>query len=762
MWWMMALALAGKSPVAKATADLTRHDGPWTAWVDDRRVLLELPTDPQGDDPLARLLLASALPHGLGSNPVGLDRGQLGGVRPVHLIDAGATVHVVQHNLAHRALSDDPAERQAVTESFATSTLAALPVVARDTERVLVDLTGFLGTDLHGVARAVGGTGQGELTLDTDRTRVLPASTEGFAHNLAFFTSATFTTADPGPQLHAVAPDPHAVTVQLGQLWIEAPDPGYEPLAYDPRGGTFAVGFADHAAPPAAPLQRAFATRHDPSEPLTYYVDPGAPEPVRSALLDGAGWWAEAFEAAGVPYRVALLPPDHSPYDIDVNVIQWVHRATRGWSYGDAVTDPRTGEILKGHVTLGSQRVRHDRRLFEALLGTEATGTGRADDPEQLALARIRQLAAHEVGHTLGLRHNFAASTADRASVMDYPAPLLRLEGDEVVSRDAYGVGVGPWDRAVVAWAYGDGELAEVMALPYLSDADARPLGAAHPAASLWDNGDDAVAELQRLVSVRAHALQRFGEDRVAEGRPLAELREVFPLVWLVHRYQLTAVSRAVGGVSYRYAVRGEQEPKAKVVPAAAQRDALTALVSLLSVDHLTVPEAATAVLLPPPPGPARRQEHLGAHTDPTFDALAASGALAQRVVDVLLAPERLARVEGQHAVDPDQLGVTELVNRLWNATETDAPGPVRFEARRAVVVGLLRTVRDPAVTPGVRARVDDRLARLGASLSEATDPLDRWLGAQIVRVRSAPAQPTPSPRPALPLPPGSPIGCGR
>jgi len=462
-----------KDAFAARTKGHVRHAGLLATWLDAKSgsLLVELPAPrgPRGE--CGRFLYLEGIRTGLGSNPVGLDRGQLGNARVVAFRRVGGRVLLEVPNLRYRALTSDSAEVRATAESFATSVLWAGPVAAEARDgRLLVDFTSFVVRDAHGSARALAAAGQGRFALDPGRSALDPSQLRSFPDNLELEAVLTFGGDAPGPEVQATAPVPQAVTIVQHQSLVRLPDDGYRPRVWDPRSGSFGVTFADYARPVAEPLEVRWLVRHrlektDPSaarsrvkKPIVYYVDPGAPEPIRSALIEGASWWAKAFDAAGLvdAFQVKVLPPGVDPMDVRYNVIDWVHRATRGWSYGGGIVDPRTGEMLKGQVTLGSLRIRQDRTIFEGLAGTAHTGTGDPDDPVQLSLARIRQLAAHEVGHTLGFAHNFAASTyAGRASVMDYPAPLVGLRPDGTLDfSNAYAIGVGVWDVQAVRYAY--------------------------------------------------------------------------------------------------------------------------------------------------------------------------------------------------------------------------------------------------------------------------------------------------------------------
>jgi hypothetical protein len=745
----------------------------------------------------SELLYVTALSAGLGSNDIGLDRGQLGGEHVVSFRRVGAKVLMIEPNYGFRALSDNADERRAVEEAFAKSVLWGFTVAAETGGRVLVDATDFLLRDVHGVTQrlrpATYRLDPRRSAINMDRTRAFPKNTE--IDVLLTFTSeggdeARAGNAPAGGRITDVAPSPQAPTVQQHHSLLELPGPGYEPLPFDPRAGAFGISYFDYATPISEPIVKRFISRHrlqkrDPSapssdavEPIVYYLDRGTPEPIRSALLEGARWWNQAFEAAGYrnAFQVEMMPEGADPLDARYNVIQWVHRSTRGWSYGASVTDPRTGEIIKGHVTLGSLRVRQDYLIAEGLLSPYATGDENPPELAAMALARLRQLSAHEVGHTLGYGHNYYDSTAGRISVLDYPHPLVTLRADGTLDlSEAYSTGIGEWDKVAVRYTYGhfppgtDAVAARQAILEEAARKDLRYLSNQDtdysPRVDQWSNGTDPAAELTRMMKVRRTALDRFGETAIRRGRPMALMEETLVPLFLHHRYQVEAAASALGGQHYVYALRGDGQPGRRPVPAAEQRAALEALAATLKSSELVVPKRVLDTLSPRPSGYPRHRELFPRYTGLPFDPVTPGLVAADLTITFVLNPERAARLVSQQAYDSTLPSLGSVIDRLIAAVFDDKPANayetlVNLAVQRAFV-DRLTTLAAQAPMAQVRALATDRLRRIQARAQAAAGPDNahqRLIAADIRRFLERPMEPA---RPvATPeVPPGAPIG---
>ncbi|WP_158751806.1 zinc-dependent metalloprotease [Acidobacterium sp. S8] len=689
--------LADTQSISQKTAGTQKLDGFFPIAWDTKAGKLYLEIDSFGKD----FLFLDSLPYGVGSNDLGLDRGQLGQGRVVRFYRSGPKVLLIERNLQYRSSSPHAEEQLDVSQSFAESVLWGFKVEAEDGDKVLVDATDFFLHDAHGVAERLQQSKQGSYRLDASRSAISMESTKNFPLNTEVESVLTFATDDPSHAklVASVTPDAHAVTVHEHYSFIQLPDDGYKPRAFDPRAGYFDVSYRDYSAPLGQPMDIHFVARHhlqkkdptaamsEPVKPIVYYVDRGAPEPIRNALVEGASWWNQAFEAAGFKdaFQVKVLPEGADPMDVRYNTIQWVHRSTRGWSYGEAVTDPRTGEIIKGQVTLGSLRSRQDYLIAEALLSPYQQGKPVPDAMKEMVLARIRQLAAHEVGHTLGLAHNFAASSvAPGDSVMDYPHPWITLKPDGTPDLShAYTTNIGAWDKVAIAYGYSDFPQGtdEHKALDailrkatdagqlFITDEDSRPLGSAHPHAHLWDNGADPADELNRILTVRAAALKRFGENAIQPGQPLAQLEDTLVPLYLLHRYQTEAASKEIGGLDYRYALRGDGQLITRDIPAAEQKKALDAVLHTLDPVALTLPQSLLNSLPPRPPGYPSNRESFPGRTGLTFDPQGAVESAAGLTAGLLFEPTRASRLVEEKLRDPSLPGLDDVIHRTLQQT---------------------------------------------------------------------------------------------
>jgi hypothetical protein len=637
---------------------------------DSGKIILEI------DNLDNEFLYINSLSRGVGNNDLGLDRGQLGNSRIVYFTKRGNKILLIQPNLRYISNSSNELENKAVEEAFARSVLFGFEIVEKSTDSYKIDLTPFLLNDAHGVSQRLRFSNSGSYSLNKSMSAVDLERTKAFPNNIEFDVLLTFTGNPSGSLVRSVTPTASNLTVNQHHSFVKLPDDNYNKRKFDPRSGSNPFIVYDYSTPIDEKLEQRFIVRHrlnkknpndemsEPVEPIIYYIDNGTPEPVKTALIEGGNWWNQAFESAGYKnaFRIEVLPEDADPMDVRYNLIQWIHRSTRGWSYGASIVDPRTGEIIKGQVSLGSLRVRQDYMILSGLV----------DNPNDIqnkslikktSLDRIRQLSAHEIGHTLGFAHNYISSANDRSSVMDYPHPKIDLVDGKISIADAYSENIGDWDKVSVEYAYRDfpntknenNELDKIIneaqknSLYFLSDSDSRPVGSANPFSHLWDNGELPYKELNKLLKVRDLALKNIDLDNLVDGEPYDRIEDILVPIYMLHRYQIEAAAKAIGGVDYLYFVKNNNNDKVKFVDSKLQRKSLESLLSVLKPKNLVLPNNLIDILSPRSFRNPRTRENFVSNTGVAFDYINTSSSLINHTLTFLLNPERINRINQQN-----------------------------------------------------------------------------------------------------------------
>lgn len=782
------------SSIEDKTKNLKKYEGFLNYYWDENTGKIWLEIDKLDTE----ILYITSLPAGLGSNDIGLDRGLLGGSRIVRFNRTGRKLLMTQPNYDYRAITSDKAEKRAVEQSFAQSVLWGFNIEAESNGHLLVDATDFIFRDAMKVASRIRGMRQGNYSLDKSRSAFYLPQSKNFPLNTELEATVTFVNNDgeAGNYVQAVTPSAEAITLRIHHSFVQLPDNNYTPRLFDARSSYINMSYFDYSTPVSEPIDKYFILRHrlqkkDPTaarseavKPIVYYLDNGTPEPIRSALLEGAQWWNQAFEAAGYinAFQVKVLPEDADPMDVRYNMINWVHRATRGWSYGYSVSDPRTGEIIKGNVTLGSLRVRQDYLIASGLLAPFENGVPADNKMMKMALDRLKQLSAHEIGHTLGLMHNYAASVVNRSSVMDYPPPAVDLDANGEISLDkAYANGIGEWDKLSITWGYQDfppgtdekKALDKLLSdgykkgLQFISDRDARAPGGLHPNAHLWDNGKNPVEELNHVMKVRNKALSKFGENNIRPGTPMAFLEDALVPVYLFHRYQVEAVTKLVGGMDYRYSLRGDGQLITQPLSKAEQLAALQAVITTIDPSTLVLPERIVKLIPPRPAGYSNSRELFKKRGGMAFDALSPAETAADLPLAFLFNSDRLNRLAGNTA-QANNLGLYEMVDVLVKATwkaprRKGMEALVQQQTEQILLTYLLAASVNENNSFITRSVIQQSLAELKSFLETkkktSTEPL--YSGHLLLALERMKAPGDAKPTIHAAAPPGAPIGCG-
>ena len=785
----LSFSTQGFAQFFKDSKTVIKHEGYVTFYYDEStdKIFLQIENLQQ------EFLYVNSLSEGIGSNDIGLDRGQLGNTRIVKFMKAGNKLLLIQPNQDYRAITDNLEEKKSVEQAFAKSVIHGFVIKETNQGKYLVDATSFFMRDAHGVQGRLSARKQGSYSLDKSRSAISLERTKAFPKNVEFDVMLTFKGSPKSSNIRSVTPTASLITVNQHHSFIELPDGSYKPRKFDPRSGSNAMSYLDYATPVNESITKRFIYRHrlekknpeasksEAVEPIIYYLDRGTPEPVRSALLDGARWWNQAYEAIGYTnaFQVKMLPEGADLLDVRYNVIQWVHRSTRGWSYGSSVSDPRTGEIIKGHVSLGSLRIRQDFLIAQALQAPYANDDTSDQFALEMALARIRQLSAHEVGHTIGLAHNFAASTKGRSSVMDYPHPTLSLKDKKVDFTNAYDTKIGDWDKVAIAYSYGeyagdeDASLNKLLddafknGARFITDQDARPQGSAHAYAHLWDNGVNVSIELDNLLTLRKHAIANFSIDNIKTNQPYSVLEDVFVPLYFFHRYQTEGVTKVIGGLDYSYALKGDGSTIVKRVPGKTEKKALVSILKTLNVEELAIPKKLLNLFPPRAFNYGRTRESFKSKTGVAFDPFGAVETASAMTLELLLHPERVTRLVQHKSLDDSQLGLVEVLDEvIANSIQKSYKDSYYQELQNVVNYQLLNQLFHLSSNKDmywqVNAIVNDKIDKISLLLknSKETGIQKMYHKEMIQMISNFKKNPIKFKKPQTPkIPDGSPIG---
>jgi len=643
-------------------------------------------------------LYVNSLSRGIGNNDLGLDRGQLGNARVVYFTKKGDKIFLIQPNLKYISTSENTLENKAVDQAFARSVLYGFKIIKSENNKHYIDLTPFILQDVHGVSIRLKNSSSGSYSLDLLKSAIDLERTKAFPKNIEFDVMLTFTGNPKGSLVRSVTPTPSNLTVNQHHSFIQLPDNNYMKRGFDPRSGSNPFIVYDYSTPINEPTEQRYIVRHrlekknkeneisEPVEPIVYYLDNGTPEPVKTALLEGGKWWNQAFESIGYKdaFQIKILPENADPMDIRYNLIQWIHRSTRGWSYGASIVDPRTGEIIKGQVSLGSLRVRQD---YMILLGLTENPNDEINNKKivETSLDRIRQLSAHEIGHTLGFAHNYLSSISNRSSVMDYPHPKIDIVDGKINLDNAYDKDIGEWDKVSVAYAYSDfssglDELTELnkiieaaskKGLGFISDSDSRPIGSAHPFSHLWDNGELPYKELNKLLNVRKIALNTIDLNHLKNNEPYSKIEDILVPVYLLHRYQIEATAKAIGGLKYQYFVKNNKSEKIEFVDNDLQIKSLESLISVIDPKNLTLPNDLISIITPRSFSNNRTRENFKSNTGVAFDYISASSSILNHTFNLLFNYQRVNRIVQQNMLNNNLISLDKyfdnIIDSLFN-----------------------------------------------------------------------------------------------